>query len=232
MVSVLASLSKDNYQCDASVGCAYIMVETVQITASTDSPDIPTSLPLSIVPSDVLGSLVSSSIPATLITDTGSIDAPASTQWYSPFTSSVLTSSESASAISVIQTHQSNEDQSTLPVTTKTRTSSLQPSPTATRVSLLSNASKSVSASASAGSSEQSAASTKRNELGRLNVLSVGFDDSTAHMNAKGSVQITYEDNRSGSCAWDLLSWPLDCTKSGAGNWKPSACTNAMMYVE
>lgn len=218
MVSILASLTEDSFQCDASVGCAYIEVETVQITASTDSPDFPTSLPLSIVPSDVLGSLVGSSIPATLITDTGSIDAPGFTQWDSPSTSSVLTSSGSASTISVSQTHQSNEDQSALPIITKTHTSSRQPSPTATEVSILSIASTSVSAPASAVSSEESAASTKRNELGGLNVLSVGFDDSTAHMNAKSSVQVTYEDNRSGSCVWELLSWPLDCKHRGLGS--------------
>lgn len=202
MVSVQMSSSEISYQCDGGIGCAYGMVETVEVTASTDAPDIPTNLPLSIVPSDVLGSLVGSSIPATLITDTGSIDVPASTQWHSPSTSSVVTSSESVSAISTATTHQSDEDQSTLLITTETSTYPSPSSPTATGVSMISIASTSASASASADSNQQSAASTKHKALGGRNILSVGFDHPIARMCAEDSCQVTYEGHSLGSCIW------------------------------
>ncbi|KAJ4397032.1 hypothetical protein N0V93_001256 [Gnomoniopsis smithogilvyi] len=162
--------------CDASAGCAYDIGETHPTAASSVSPSDITNLPLSILPSDVMGSLVGSSIPTILITDTDSVNAPPSTQWHSPAAPSLFTISLSLGAMTITRTGQSTaeETMSPLPMTTRTITCFPQSSSTGTGVITLGNASTTASASAPASSSEQSVAPTKPNALSRLNMLSIG----------------------------------------------------------
>lgn len=165
-------------ECAARVGSAYAPGSSTtcarpaggHTAAPNASPDAATTLPLSIVPSDVMGSLAGASVPTALVTDTGSADAPASTRWLSPSTLSGSMTHVSASAITITRTRQSTAgDETTVPITTETLAYLPQPLPTATGAITLSIV------SISADSSARAAASTKFSVLGGLDALSVSL---------------------------------------------------------